>query len=233
MPDAPLETAVDAPETTPSPAPASKPAIDVEAKVKAAVAEARREAQAAKDREIARLHQTHQAETRAIREQATGRMKQLGDTQADNWDQQVQDRRDAEQYRLIQDQAQTYQQQLDAWNGYANGVAQAHGLSLTDARLNGARDGADLLERAKKAMAEDVEKERKRLLSDAQTAKTAAIDQQVAAGDLDTLNGAPAGSPEREAKRKQLTSRLQDLLKNPAAKSAEIAKAKAELQAVL
>lgn len=211
MSDAPLETAVDAPETTPSPAPASKPPVDVDALVKAAREEARREAQASKDRELAQVHKTYQQRERALRDQAVSRLKGAGDTSAEAWDQQVETLTKAQQFDAIQQQASEWQ----AWNGYVAQIAQAYRLDPADKRLQGATDAQDLQARASKAMQDDVAVERKTLLTQAQAAKTAAVDAKVAAGELDTLGGAPAPNLSHQQQVEQAQKDLKAELKRP------------------
>lgn len=184
-----VETTTPAAETAAPPVPATPATPDVDALVKAAEEKTRREAQAAKDREVARLHQEYQQKLKAEREQATARMRQLGDKDADGWAAQTDVLDKARKYEQIEAEAQRVQ----AWNDYAATVAKAYGLDPSDKRLANPASADDFVEKARKAMAEDVDSERKKLLEKAADEKRRATDARIASGELDTLGGKPAG----------------------------------------
>jgi len=187
---------------TVSPTPQAAP--DIDAIVKAAVEKTQREAQAAKDRELARTHQQYQAQLKAQRDQAVSRLKQAGDGNAENWDAEVQTFQKAQAYDAIQAEAAQWQ----VWNGYVADVAKAHGLEPKDKRLEGAVSSDELLAKAKRAMEEDTKAERERLLKAAQDDRRKAADAKVNSGELDTLGGTPAAVPENERLRAEYATKL-------------------------
>ena len=142
-----------------------------------------------KDRELAKVHQQYQARERALRSQARQRLEQVGDEDAQAWEQGQAINEKAQAYDAMQQQAQAWQ----AWNSYTAEVASAYGLETTDARLGNAQNADELVSAAKKAMAEDAKAEKKQLKAEATAQKKAALDKKVASGELDSLSGAPAG----------------------------------------
>jgi len=142
-----------------------------------------------KDRELAKVHQQYQARERALRAQARQRLEQVGDEDAQAWEQQQAISEKAQAYDAMQQQAQAWQ----AWNSYTAEVASAYGLEATDPRLGNAQNADELVSAAKKAMAEDAKAERTRIKEEAAAEKKAALDKKVASGELDSLSGAPAG----------------------------------------
>lgn len=186
MSDNPVETtATEAQPSTPVPA---TPPVDVEAIKKAARAEALREAQAAKDRELARLHKEYQTREKELKAAAAARLQKVGFDQPDDVFEDVEIRQKARQFDAISQEAQ----QAAEWQNYVEGVATAYGLTASDPRLSGAVSAQDLQAKAKAAMLEEAAKERERALADARKAATAAAQAKVDNGDLDVLGGAPS-----------------------------------------
>lgn len=173
--------------TTPTPAP------DVDALVKAAKAEAWREAQAAKDREKAALLKKHDQEIRALREAAKGRLSQLGDEEVDRWDEELTIRQKARAYDELSAEAQN----AAAWERFVRDTAHAYDLKPGDPRLEGATSAADLMSKAKAAFQENAEEAKAQARREAEEARKAAAQAKVDNGDLDTLGGPPGGNPDR------------------------------------
>ena len=164
--------------------PATPPA-DVDKLVKAAVAQAQREAQASKDREQARLHRQYQQQIKQLTQAATARLKNAGDEQADAWEGQLEVLQKARAW----EESQAEQAQWQQWKAYVADIAVGYGLAPDDARLADATSADDLKARAKAALVEDVEKERRRLLEEDRKARKTAADQQVESGNLATVPG--------------------------------------------
>ena len=214
--------------STPANAVPATPPADVDKLVKAAVAQAQREAQASKDREQARLHRQYQQQIKQLTQAATARLKNAGDEQADAWEGQIEVLQKARAY----DDGQAEQAQWQQWYAYVADIAVGYGLAPDDARLAGATSADDLKARAKAALAEDVEKERKRLLEEDRKARKAAADQQVESGNLSVVpsGGAPPGPPENA---EQLTARLAQLKRDPIKNQKEMVKIGKQLEGLL
>lgn len=178
--------------TTPTPAP------DVDALVKAAKAEAWREAQAAKDREKAALLKKHDQEIRALRDAAKGRLSQLGDEEVDRWDEELTIRQKARAYDELSAEAQN----AAAWERFVRDTAHAYDLKPGDPRLEGATSAADLMSKAKAAFQENAEQAKAQARREAEEARKAAAQAKVDNGDLDTLTGPGERLPEGERLRK-------------------------------
>ena len=142
-----------------------------------------------KDRELAKVHQQYQAREKALRSQARQRLEQVGDEDAQAWEQGQAINEKAQAYDAMQQQAQAWQ----AWNDYTAQIASAYGLETNDPRLGNAQDAEQLVSAAKKAMADDAKAEKKQLKAEATQNKKAALDKKVASGELDSLSGVPAG----------------------------------------
>ncbi len=214
------------PASAPPPVPATTPPpAETDALVKAAEEKVRRELQAIKDREVARLHQQYQQRERALKSEAAARLKQAGDEGAGDWEKNLEVRQKADAF----DALTAEQQQWQAWWGHVADVATSYGLQPTDTRLTGAQSSQELHNLAKQALAEDVKKERARLLAEAEDKRRAAADGVVASGALDTLSGAPA--PVVKETTEQLTARLADLQKKPVENRKLIAEVAKKLEA--
>lgn len=183
------ETPVETPTTvsaTPTPKTYS------EAEVKAAAEQARREVQAAKDRETAKLHRDYQAQLRATKQAATQTLAQQGVENPQEWERSLDVWSKAQMY----DQYTAEQQQLAEWNGYVSQAATQAGLDPSDARLQGATDAVDLAAKIAKAAKEDARKELEAEKLKLKAEEQAAMAAQVASGQLHVLSGAPAsGGP--------------------------------------
>ena len=143
-----------------------------------------------KDRELAKVHQQYQNRERTIRQQARERLEEVGDTDAEGWEnyQHLTDK--AAAYDSMQQQASAWQ----AWNDHVGQVASAYGLKGEDPRLANAESADDLVTKAKSAMAQDAKEERAKAKEEATTTKRERLEQRAASGDLDSLSGLPAGA---------------------------------------
>ncbi len=146
-----------------------------------------------KDRELSQLHRQYQGQMSQLKQQSIARMKQLGDEDADKWDQS----------REIMEQAQAYQQlknQQQAWQTWYRHVAEtanAHGLAPNDPRLQNAQNSNELLQLARNAMRENVKSEAAAEVSAAKAERKASMGQKVKNGQYDTMGGSPASSDSR------------------------------------
>ena len=146
-----------------------------------------------KDRELSQLHRQYQGQMSQLKQQSIARMKQLGDEDADKWDQS----------REIMEQAQAYQQlknQQQAWQTWYRHVAEtanAHGLAPNDPRLQNAQNSSELLQLARNAMRENVKSEAAAEVSAAKAERKASMGQKVKNGQYDTMGGSPASSDSR------------------------------------
>ena len=146
-----------------------------------------------KDRELSQLHKQYQGQMSQLKQQSIARMKQLGDEDADKWDQS----------REIMEQAQAYQQlknQQQAWQTWYRHVAEtanAHGLAPNDPRLQNAQNSNELLQLARNAMRENVKAEAAAEVSAAKAERKASMGQKVKNGQYDTMGGSPASSDSR------------------------------------
>ena len=146
-----------------------------------------------KDRELSQLHRQYQGQMSQLKQQSIARMKQLGDEDADKWDQS----------REIMEQAQAYQQlknQQQAWQTWYRHVAEtanAHGLAPNDPRLQNAQNSNELLQLARNAMRENVKYEAAAEVSAAKAERKASMGQKVKNGQYDTMGGSPASSDSR------------------------------------
>ncbi len=143
-----------------------------------------------KDRELSQLHRQYQGQMSQLKQQSIARMKQLGDEDADKWDQS----------REIMEQAQAYQQlknQQQAWQTWYRHVAEtanAHGLAPNDPRLQNAQNSNELLQLARNAMRENVKSEAAAEVSAAKAERKASMGQKVKNGQYDTMGGSPASN---------------------------------------
>ena len=142
-----------------------------------------------KDRELSKVHQQYQHRERAIRHQARQRLEQIGDPDAEDWEQQQALGEKAAAYDAMQQQANAWQ----AWNDHVAQVASAYGLKPNDARLGNAQNAEELVTQAKTAMADDAKAARAKAKESAQSQRKDALAKKAASGDLDSLSGAPAG----------------------------------------
>ena len=146
-----------------------------------------------KDRELSQLHKQYQGQMSQLKQQSIARMKQLGDEDADKWDQS----------REIMEQAQAYQQlknQQQAWQTWYRHVAEtanAHGLAPNDPRLQNAQNSNELLQLARNAMRENVKSEAAAEVLAAKAERKASMGQKVKNGQYDTMGGSPASSDSR------------------------------------
>ena len=146
-----------------------------------------------KDRELSQLHRQYQGQMSQLKQQSIARMKQLGDEDADKWDQS----------REIMEQAQAYQQlknQQQAWQTWYRHVAEtanAHGLAPNDPRLQNAQNSNELLQLARNAMRENVKSEAAAEVLAAKAERKASMGQKVKNGQYDTMGGSPASSDSR------------------------------------
>ncbi len=143
-----------------------------------------------KDRELSQLHRQYQGQMSQLKQQSIARMKQLGDEDADKWDQS----------REIMEQAQAYQQlknQQQAWQTWYRHVAEtanAHGLAPNDPRLQNAQNSSELIGMARSAMRENVKSEAAAEVSAAKAERKASMGQKVKNGQYDTMGGSPASN---------------------------------------
>jgi len=191
-------------EAQPSNTVPATPAPNLDEQVKAAVENARREAQAQKDREVARLHKEYQEREKHIRQQAVGRLKEAGDDNADAWDRYLDTEGKAAAYDVLQQQREAER----AWETWVAHTADAHGLDPADPRLRGAESAQDLLAKARKAMTEDAASERKRLREEADAKAKERLDGAIGDGNMNVMTGQPAGARSLEAEYKAALAKI-------------------------
>lgn len=168
---------------------------DPEAIAKAARDAALREAQSAKDREIANVHKHYQSLLKGQRETAKSRLRELGDRDAEAFDRVLELEQKAQQFDAIATQAEQARQ----WEAYVGEIAKAYGLTASDPRLNGATSAEHLVSLAKNAMAEDARAERERIRTEEESKRRKAVDERVSSGSLETLGtGTPASGATRD-----------------------------------
>lgn len=202
-------TATEAPasapvETAGQNVPATPVKTYTEDDVKAAREQARREAQADKDKEIARLHREQQQRERQLTESSQRRSQAYAQAVQSKTDpalamQAVDVWEKAQQY----DAWQAQQQQQQAWSDYVSQSAQAAGLDPTDMRLAGATSAIDLASKIAAAARADERAAREKERQKAEEAERKALDDRVNSGNLDTLTGAPAGGANLEEQYKK------------------------------
>lgn len=177
---------------TPAPAPQQPPAgqkVLTQADLDAAL----RKQQAAYDRQQAQLHKQYQQQLQQQQQQLMQRLQrdyQLDPAELEGYVTDADIQRKAQQYDAIQQQAQQWQQ----WYDYVASVATTHGLQASDPRLANAVDANDLITKAREALRQDAEAERQRILGTNQQAAASSLHTQIAAGEHDTLDGAPSTS---------------------------------------
>jgi hypothetical protein len=192
-------TATPAPTETPAPVTATTaPASDVEEKVKAARAQAYREAQSKFDKDRAAMFKQAQqdAERRvqAVAQHATSRLREAGIDDPETIQRELEVealRAKNAEYEQVQQQAEQWAQ-WQAWTErQVKRIADEYGIELDAAKYINAPDGetvlADALKDARKL-------EREKLAREAKEAKRAQIDAEVEGGAHTVLSGAPAGA---------------------------------------
>lgn len=189
MSDNPVETtATEQTASNPVPATTAAPAPDVEKIEKAAYNRAMREAQSKHDQQTARLHKEYQARERELKLAAAARLQKAG-YEPETVFGDVEVLQKARQFDELSAQAA----QASEWESYVGGVAEAYGLTASDARLQGAVSAQDLQAKAKAAMQADAGKAKEEALKEARVVQNKAAEKQIASGELETLGGAPGG----------------------------------------
>lgn len=175
------------------------PKILTEADVQAAVAKAQREGQAAKDRELAKVHAQYQSQLRATKQAA----KQAIGEEGEGWEQSL----DVWQKAQAYDQLSGEQAAVQQWQGYVSASAEQAGLAPDDPRLANATDATDLTAKIVKAVREDERKAVADADKKAKDAEQAALQAKVDSGALDVLGGSPApggGTPSEQKYRQEM-----------------------------
>lgn len=197
-----LDEQVETPEpesgTPPVPPPSAPgtatPAPDTDALVKAAAEKARREAQAAKDREVAALHRHYQNQLKVTKQAARARLTDLGDENVDAWEQYAERDEKAAAYDAMQAEAAL----LAESQRMANDIADTFGLKGDDPRLSGAQTWDEFRTKAKSAAAQDARAEREREAAEERDKQRKQADARLASGELDTLSpGVSVGTPDQ------------------------------------
>ena len=217
------------------PQPGTPSTPDIERMIAERVEKESRRLQSLKDQEVARertrARQEAQAREAAIRQATVERLKQAGDQNADQWNQQLDLYSKAAEYDKGQE-AQSAQQA--AWEWGANivrSVASAMDVDLdyrdpklwepfqnwdefTDRARKVGRDALAAKKTAEKAALDEADRE--------------ALRKRISAGELSTLGGVPAGAVSPESL-ETLTTQLAVLQKKPTANRAAITEMTAKL----
>lgn len=159
--------------------------------VKAAIAQAKREAQAEQGKDKAKIHAAYQARIRELENMAVERLKAAGDENAEQWREYNTLRGKAQEYDNLAAQRAAEEQ----WRTWSQETAQAYGLEASDPRLKDPESAADFVAKCKEAMKEDAASERQRLIKEAKDNERQALDGKIENGDLDVLEGRTAGRP--------------------------------------
>ena len=176
--------------------------------MKAAAEKARREAQAAKDREVAALHRHYQNQLKATKQAARTRLQDLGDDQVDEWEQYAQRDEKAAAFDQLQSEAALAAES----QRMANDVAETFGLQGNDPRLSGAQTWVEFRTKAKAAAAADAKAEREAEAERERAARTKSADARLASGELDTLSpGNATGAPSADALMKEYRAKLKTM----------------------
>ena len=146
-----------------------------------------------KDRELSQIHRQYQGQMAQLKQQSVARMKQLGDSDADQWAQSSEILEQAQAYQNLKSQQQAWQ----TWYRHVAETAQAHGLAPNDPRLQNAQNSNELLQLARNAMRENVKSEAAAEVSAAKAERKASMGQKVKNGQYDTMGGSPASSDSR------------------------------------
>lgn len=224
----PIETvesdAAQQPPSTPTPAITAPTPVDVDALKARAKEEARREAQSAKDREIASLHQQYQARERALRAKARTRLARHDEGEAAQLDSELENESVIEQARAIVQRETATQESRRT----ANEIADVFGLRGDDPRLLNATDWTDFRTKAKAAAADDARKEREAAKQAEEVKARKVVDQRVDSGELSALDIKPSGASRQNAE--TLVEQLQILQRNPTKNSEKIRTLTKELE---
>lgn len=219
MADETVETvATESVQTPPSnPTPATTPTpVDVESLKAAAKEEARRELQAAKDREVANLHKQYQEREAKIRSKARTRLARHDENEASALDYELANESVLEEARAIVEQ----QRAKDESQRRANDIASVYGLKGSDPRLLGASSWDEFHAKAKAAAADDYRKEREAAKAAEEARARKAVDSQIESGELSSLDIKPRGAVTRNAE--TLVEQLQVLQRSPTKNSERI-----------
>lgn len=200
-----VETAVKeqgAPVSAPAPAtPTTQP--DLEALKSAAKQEALREAQSAKDREIARLHQQYQQRERTLLTKVKGTLKASGFENADQLEQQLAAESELGEYRALKNQQAAQAASLAHGEGLIRDIAENYEIKIpaNDPRLWGEPfDNWDQFrERVRSLARAEVAARRAAEKAAQETSTREAVDTRLTSGELTTLGGVPAGGRKSDA----------------------------------
>ena len=146
-----------------------------------------------KDRELSQIHRQYQGQMAQLKQNSIARMKQLGDSDADQWAQSSEILEQAQAYQNLKSQQQAWQ----TWYRHVAETAQAHGLAPNDPRLQNAQNSNELLQLARNAMRENVKSEAAAEVLAAKAERKASMGQKVKNGQYDTMGGSPASSDTR------------------------------------
>ena len=184
--------------STPAPAtPATQP--DIEALRSAAKDEARREAQSAKDREIARLHQTYQQREKALLSKVKGTLQSAGYEDADRLEQQLVAESELEEYRAMKSQQAAKASSQSYGEGLIQDIADRYEVKIpkNDPRLwdEPFENWDQFKERIRELAKTEVAAKRAAEKEKMEGERREAVDTRLASGELNTLGGAPSGTP--------------------------------------
>ena len=146
-----------------------------------------------KDRELSQIHRQYQGQMAQLKQQSVARMKQLGDSDAEQWAQSSEILEQAQAYQNLKSQQQAWQ----TWYRHVAETAQAHGLAPNDPRLQNAQNSNDLIAAAREAMRENVRAEAINEATAMKAQRKAQMGQKVKNGQYDTMGGSPASNDSR------------------------------------
>jgi len=229
MDETKVETEVmEQPAQTPAsnPPPATTPTPDIEALKAAAKEEARREAQSAKDREIANLHRQYQEREAALRTKARQRLARHDENDAAQLDSELANETLLSEARAIvhRDTAERESRQT------ANEIAEIYGLKGNDPRLAYAASWEDFRAKAKAAAADDARKEREAVKQAELERERKKVDARVDSGELSGLELKPTGAVKQTEE--SLVAQLTELQRSPTKNFAKIQKLLKEMEAL-
>lgn len=190
-PSTPAPAGAAAPATTPTP----KTYTDDD--VKAAVAQTRREAQIAKDREVARLHQQYQQKLQQTVGKTREALAQAGVRDTAAVEKDMIDGMELEEYRAWKQQSAASQATFEYGTGIIQDIAARFEVEIDPndpALWVPSNSWQEFTDRVRKAATEKAKAAREAEKAKEDAARTKATDARVASGSLDTLDVTPAGA---------------------------------------
>ncbi len=146
-----------------------------------------------KDRELSQIHRQYQGQMAQLKQNSIARMKQLGDTDADQWAQSSEILEQAQAYQNLKSQQQAWQ----TWYRHVAETAEAHGLAPNDPRLQNAQNSNQLIAAAREAMRDNVRAEATNEATAMKAQRKAQMGTKMKNGQYDTMGGSPASNDSR------------------------------------